>query len=211
MYLFFDTETTGLPRDWKAPISNLDNWPRLVQLAWSRYDSVGNQIYKKDYIIKPEDFEIPKFSSIIHRISNERANQEGVGLRGVLEEFAQDIQKSKVLVAHNMEFDTKVMGAEFLRKEVDNNLFDIPQVCTMRGSVDFCKIEGGPRGYKWPTLSELHKKLFGDDFAGAHDASADIDACAKCFFTLRKKHIINSREIEQKEEEYLKERNIKLI
>jgi len=34
MYLFFDTETTGLPKNWKAPIEDLNNWPRLVQLAW---------------------------------------------------------------------------------------------------------------------------------------------------------------------------------
>jgi len=34
MYLFFDTETTGLPKKWKAPITDLDNWPRLVQLAY---------------------------------------------------------------------------------------------------------------------------------------------------------------------------------
>jgi len=30
MYLFFDTETTGLPRNWKAPVTDLDNWPRMV-------------------------------------------------------------------------------------------------------------------------------------------------------------------------------------
>ena len=32
MYLFFDTETAGLPRNKKTPISNLKNWPRLVQM-----------------------------------------------------------------------------------------------------------------------------------------------------------------------------------
>ena len=54
MYLFFDTETTGLPKDWKAPISDLDNWPRLVQIAWSHYDSSGNEISNNSYIIKIE-------------------------------------------------------------------------------------------------------------------------------------------------------------
>ena len=27
MIFFFDTETTGLPRNWKAPITDIDNWP----------------------------------------------------------------------------------------------------------------------------------------------------------------------------------------
>ena len=38
---FFDTETTGLPRDWNAPLRDLDNWPRLVQLAWLLCDEAG--------------------------------------------------------------------------------------------------------------------------------------------------------------------------
>ena len=40
-YLIFDTETMGLPVDWKSPISNLDNWPRLVQIAWFHCDNSG--------------------------------------------------------------------------------------------------------------------------------------------------------------------------
>ena len=27
MYLIFDTETTGLPKNFKAPITDTDNWP----------------------------------------------------------------------------------------------------------------------------------------------------------------------------------------
>ena len=80
----------------------------------------------------------------------------------------------------------------------------------MRESVNFCKIEGH-NNYKWPTLSELHLKLFNKDFSEAHNASADIDACAKCFFKLKKMNIINGPEIIQKEEEYIQERNLKLI
>jgi DNA polymerase-3 subunit alpha len=34
-YLIFDTETTGVAKDFKAPPSTGDNWPRIVQLAWS--------------------------------------------------------------------------------------------------------------------------------------------------------------------------------
>jgi hypothetical protein len=35
MYLIFDTETTGLPKKWAAPISDTDNWPRAIQIAFS--------------------------------------------------------------------------------------------------------------------------------------------------------------------------------
>ena len=58
MYLFFDTETTGLPKNWKAPVTDLNNWPRLVQLAYLFYDKNGNIISKGDHIVKPEGFTI---------------------------------------------------------------------------------------------------------------------------------------------------------
>ncbi len=37
-YVFFDTETTGLPLNWKAPVTELENWPRLIQLAYIVYN-----------------------------------------------------------------------------------------------------------------------------------------------------------------------------
>jgi hypothetical protein len=84
LYLFFDTETTGLPKNWKAPISDLNNWPRLVQLAYLFYDSTGNLISKGDFIIKPEGFIIPLDSSKIHGITTERALREGKSLVSIL-------------------------------------------------------------------------------------------------------------------------------
>ena len=63
MYLFFDTETTGLPRNWKAPVTDLNNWPRLVQLAYLLYDNKGNKISGGDFIIKPNGFTIPTDAS----------------------------------------------------------------------------------------------------------------------------------------------------
>ena len=53
MYLFFDTETTGLPKRWNAPVTDLENWPRLVQLAWIMYDDRGNMLESRDVIVKP--------------------------------------------------------------------------------------------------------------------------------------------------------------
>ena len=53
MYMVFDTETTGLPANFNAPISDTDNWPRIVQLAWQIHDDMGELILHKDYIIYP--------------------------------------------------------------------------------------------------------------------------------------------------------------
>lgn len=185
MYLFFDTETSGLPKNWQAPVTDLNNWPRLVQLAYLVYDADGNRVSEGNYIIKPENFTIPKDASKIHGITNERALKEGIDLEVVLLEFQDLVNKAKFLVAHNMSFDEKVVGAEFLRKEINCVLQKKKRICTMHSSTDFCALEG-PYGYKWPKLSELHYKLFKTGFEEAHNASVDIKATAKCFWELRR-------------------------
>lgn len=186
MYLFFDTETTGLPKNWKAPVTDLGNWPRLVQLGWQSYDDEGNQLDSGDHIIKPEGFTIPTDSARVHGISTERAMAEGQALSAVLQQFHDLIDQASYLVAHNMSFDEKIIGSEFLRNDFPNILDSTPHICTMKSTVDFCQIEG-PYGYKWPKLSELHVQLFGVDFEEAHNASVDITATARCFWELRKR------------------------
>lgn len=185
MYLFFDTETTGLPRNWKAPVSDLSNWPRLVQLAWLYYDKDGNKLDGNNFIIKPDGYTIPSDASRIHGISNERALSEGVALQVVLNDFQNLISQSSYLVAHNMSFDEKILGAEFLRSSMANSIAAKNRICTMEKSTNYCKLDG-PYGYKWPKLSELHYKLFGTGFEEAHNAAIDITATAKCFWELKR-------------------------
>ena len=190
MYLFFDTETDGLPRSWNAPVSQLSNWPRLVQIAWLLFDDDGNELESKSHIIKPVGFKIPEAAARIHKITTEIALREGVEIKPVLRAFASSIDKSDVLVAHNMSFDEKIVGAEFIRGDIPNNLDQKKKVCTMLSSTNFCELTRNYSDYKWPTLSELHIKLFGADFTGAHDATTDIKATAKCFWKLREMNLI---------------------
>ncbi len=189
MYLFFDTETTGLPRNYKSPASDTNNWPRLVQIAWRLHDERAKVLDAQEYIIKPEGFTIPAEASKVHRITTERANEEGVELQKVLDDFALLINEAQYIVAHNISFDEKIIGAEFYRKNVANKLEQRSKICTMHSTTDFCKLPGR-YGYKWPKLQELHLKLFGEEFEEAHDAAADIDATAKCFWKLKELGVI---------------------
>ena len=189
MYLFFDTETNGLPRNWKAPVSDLSNWPRMIQVAWILCSGDGERLESASYIIRPEGFEIPAEASAVHGITTEIALNEGVKLNEVLLKFAELTQKAQYLVAHNISFDEKIIGAELLRKQVPSRINSLNQLCTMKASTDYCRIPG-PYGFKWPKLSELHIKLFGVDFEGAHDAFADIDATERSFWKMRELNLI---------------------
>ena len=189
MYLFFDTETTGLPRNWKAPVTDFGNWPRMVQLAFLFYDKNGNKISGGDSLFKPEGFIIPSDASKIHGITTDKANRDGKPLLPILQNFQALINQSEYLVAHNMSFDEKIVGAEFLRSKMTNIISTKKKLCTMERTTNFCAIDG-PYGYKWPKLSELHYKLFRTNFDEAHNAAVDITATAKCFWELKKRGVL---------------------
>jgi DNA polymerase-3 subunit alpha len=192
MYLIFDTETTGIPHNKTAPITDLDNWPRLVQIAWQLHDSQGKLISNHNYIVKPEGFDIPYKAEQIHGVSTKRALAEGHELFTVLSTFIQDLSKTSLLVGHNIEFDINIIGAEFIRKSLAPEQFtNLDRVDTGIASTEFCQLSGGIGGrLKMPRLIELHQKLFGKDFGDAHDAAYDVAATARCYFGLIKQKVV---------------------
>jgi DNA polymerase III epsilon subunit-like protein len=194
MYLFFDTETTGLPKNWNESPRNFDNWPRLVQIAWSNYDEHGNKLAEHNYIIKPKGFEIPKEASDIHKITTERANLMGVELSYALDMFTKTLENTKTLVAHNISFDKAIIGAELIRagkEEFYDVIKNIDKICTMQSSTKYCNLPG-PRGIKWPRLEELHNVLFpGVEIENdLHDALVDVRVMVDCFNELRLRKVI---------------------
>ncbi len=186
MYLIFDTETTGLPKRWDAPITDTDNWPRCIQIAWQLHDAMGNCIDHQDYLVQPEGFNIPYDAEKIHGISTELAQEQGVALAEVLEKFNEALNKTQFVVGQNVKFDLNIMGAEFVRGEVANTLQELPvlDTCTEH-TASLCQIPGGRYGkFKLPTLTELHEFLFNVPFAEAHNATADVEATTRCFLEL---------------------------
>jgi DNA polymerase III epsilon subunit-like protein len=84
-----------------------------------------------------------------------------------------------------MNFDRPILLAEFIRADLPNSFAGLPTFCTMASTTELCRIPRSGGGYKWPTLDELHRHLFGAGVCGAHDAGADVLSCAKCFFKLQ--------------------------
>ena len=189
MYLIFDTETTGLPKRWDAPITDTDNWPRCVQVAWQLHDAMGKLLEHHDFLVRPDGFNIPYDAEKVHGISTELAQEEGIPLAEMLEKFNAALAKTKFIVGQNLGFDINIMGAEFHRAGIENLLQELPvlDTCT-EYTAQLCQIPGGRGGkYKLPTLTELHEYLFGQPFAEAHNATADVEATTRCFLELVRK------------------------
>jgi len=198
MYLIFDTETTGLPKRYNAPVSDSDNWPRCIQIAWQLHDANGKLLEHQDYLVKPEGFNIPFDAEKIHGISTELAIAEGVPLKEVAEKFQEALSKTKFIVGQNVDFDVNIMGAEFFRLGIENPLPKLPvlDTCT-ETTAQLCQIPGGRGGkFKLPTLTELHEFLFSEPFAEAHNATADVEATTRCFLELIRRRIFTIEELD---------------
>ena len=199
MYLTFDSETTGLPKNFKAPISDSENWPRLVQLAWQINDKEGKLINNKSFLIKPDNFTIPYNSEKIHGISTQIALEKGIGLIIALKDFEEDLKKCKYIIGHNINFDKNILGAEFYRKNIESNLLNKISIDTGHISKQYCNLKGGlGGGLKMPKLIELYEILFGKKFSDAHDAAYDVNATAKSFFYLLKKEVYSNEDSSSK-------------
>ena len=189
-YLFFDTETTGIPKDYKAPCTNTDNWPRLIQLGWLLTDAEGRILSEGNHIVRPDGFEIPKAASDVHGITTDFALENGKPLLDVIFAFGADLNQAECVIGHNLDYDLHIVGAEYVRLGYDSRImFARPTLCTMQARIQYCNIPGrfGP---KWPKLMELYTKLFGQEFDGAHDAMADIVATKECFFELIRRGVV---------------------
>ncbi|MFD2892478.1 DNA polymerase III subunit alpha [Flavobacterium chuncheonense] len=198
MYLIFDTETTGLPRSWSAPITDTDNWPRCIQIAWQLHDEMGNLVEHQDYLVNPEGFNIPYDAERIHGISTELAQAQGVPLIEVLEKFNIALSKAKFIVGQNVGFDVNIMGCEFHRMNVGSDMSSMPilDTCT-EVTANLLKLPGGRGGkFKLPTLTELHQYLFDKPFAEAHNATADVEATTRCFLELIKREVFTKEELD---------------
>ena len=189
-YCFFDTETTGLPKDFRAPSSDTDKWPRLVQLSWILEDDRRVELSRGDFIIRPDGFVIPEEASNVHGIDTDRATRTGVEVKEAVYYFLGAARCADVLVGHNVTFDMHIVGAEMYRIWKKDYLDGMKTVDTMQESVDFCAIPGRNGSYKWPKLLELYRKLFGVEFDGAHNSMFDVEATERCFWELKRQGIL---------------------
>jgi len=194
MYLCFDVETTGIPKNYKASICDSENWPRLVEIAWAEFDVSGNLNFSKSSIVKPDGFVISPEVVCVHGITTELAEKNGRPLNKVLSDFISDAKKiDTIFIGHNISFDINIIAAELFRlgfsiDDINDDFINHQKICTMQASTEFCGIHAR-RGFKWPTLSELYLKLFGNEF-DAHHAKNDVEATAKCFFALKNLGVI---------------------
>jgi len=205
--LLFDTETTGLiDKKIELHYGNLDKFPHIVQLSYVILDTDNFKHLKMyDRIIKVDNnVLITEETSKIHGITNYISAMEGVNINLALYELLTDIDLIDTIVCHNTEFDLTMLKIEImrlimnvrtgenmrdnLRRGIDNITNVKGIYCTMKESIDLCNIEReNKRGkyLKYPTLTELHDKLFGVIPKKLHNSLNDVLISLRCFLKLK--------------------------
>lgn len=185
MILFFDTETTG-KADFNAKV-DAPHQPRIVQIAALLTDDLGNEVTHFNAVIRPDGYTIPEGASAIHGITTERAIAVGVPITPVMQMFDAMAIAAAKYVAHNISFDRLLVNSEYARGKFNRVLDQEMCFCTMHAMTPVCQIPGSYGDFKWPKLTEAHRHCFGTAFEKAHDALADVRACAKIYFWLQAK------------------------
>ena len=213
LVLVFDTETNGLPKDMRAipNVGNFQDWPKIIQLSYMLYDTDANKIILcHNYIIRVPN--ISPESTKIHGITNERSERDGIHIKDALNLFIENMKKADMVVAHNVEFDQKVILAEMYSLMVQEKekeagggssfwadywvnaigqmLYSKKYYCTMQESVELCNLQAltkvDKKPYKkFPSLLELYRHLFGYEPQGLHNAIIDVVVCFQCFYKMR--------------------------
>jgi DNA polymerase-3 subunit epsilon len=190
--LFIDTEASGLPKNWKAPYSKVNNWPFSVQISWLLYSNQGILIKQENHYISNDDFKITPAAVDIHGITREFLSKNGEPRHKVMELLAEDIKKYQpTIIGHFIELDIHVLSADFFRSGVENPILSLPTFCTMIATK---QLAHRPQN-KYLRLGDLYQLLFNTSLEHQHDALVDATATAECFFELIEKGEINDEYI----------------
>jgi DNA polymerase-3 subunit epsilon len=195
--LFFDTETTGLV-DWDRPIDDPAQ-PKVIQLAAILEDDAGNEMTILKTLIRPEGWFVPDKVSAIHGITTEQCLIYGVRLSSAVRLFLDLLSNARLLVAHNISFDMRMMMISYLAVAGDDamrksKLHTIPVFCTKEQSASIVNlpptermIAAGMNKPKDPKLSEAYQFFFNERLEGAHDALVDVRACARVYHAIQER------------------------
>lgn len=190
LILCYDCETTGLPL-WNDP-SEDPRQPRIVELAASLIDTDTRQaVHSFDCLVRPDGWDIPAEVTELHGITTERALAEGIPERDMLDGFLSMWRRCQMRAGHNESFDARMFRIAIKRgfpedqgEPIAEAFRATPTYCTMRKSTNILRLPG-PRGLKWPKLTEAYRHFFGRDMEGAHSARGDVDATIAVYFALQ--------------------------
>lgn len=182
LYMFYDTETTGIP-DWSKP-SEGDSQPHIVQFAAALIDSVTREpVATVNLTAKPDGWEIPDEVVRITGITTEQALHTGIDERALVQIAYAMGMRADLRIGHVETFDARICRIGFKRfgySDADSDAWKARNAeCTAKLA------RAAMKHPKNPTLSAAYEHFFNESLFGAHGAKNDTNACIRLFWALR--------------------------
>jgi DNA polymerase III epsilon subunit-like protein len=188
-YMILDTETSGF-----------GNSDAVLQIAFQVYSEGGTLLHEgRQYFNHSYEYEISEGALKVNGLTKEFLATKGISgdanIKMALSNLGYMIDRCDLFIAHNVSFDWRMLQNEWARYGLfqDTQHVKTTTFCTQNDPAikAFVGARDKNNNIKAPKLAELHQKLFGEEFDGAHDALADVKATAKCFFELVARKIID--------------------
>jgi DNA polymerase III epsilon subunit-like protein len=195
----------------EVTFTNEADWPYIVQFSYIVFNTKSLVLEKMvDEIIHvPKHVHFTPESVALHGITREKSNEFGQNIQNVLLGFNVACEQVDIIVAHNIAFDINMIKAEYYRL-LKMSTFDEPMdlngtirqriglthfanmtmsktfSCTMLENTSLCDIRrtryDNTEYKKYPTLTELHTKLFNVAPRRLHNSLHDVIVCLRCFY-----------------------------
>lgn len=188
-YLVIDTESNGL-FDYKKP-ADADGQPRLASITMILCNEELETEKEYHAYIRPNGWKMTEGATKVNKLTDEFLNEHGIEVAEALAEYNSHIDNGAIFVAHNARHDGKMMRAELRRAGLEDRFEQTPQLCTMRGMTDICKIPpvGGRGSYKWPALSEA-LLFIGAENLGDHSAINDAKGALELLRYMKRNNVM---------------------
>ncbi len=176
--IVFDIEATDLIKKLRP----IDEQPHIVEFAAVKlHDKSLKRIDEIEFMVDPKVPLPDKFTKITGIDKNMVKGKKTFAYH--FNDVTDFFLGERVLCAHNISYDTGVLGAEVQRLGMLKNFPWPPEhVCTMRRTDHFTG--------KWLKLTELYKWLFEKNPIQSHRAMSDVEMLVKCVKHLRKMEIL---------------------
>jgi len=169
-FLVLDMETNAIG-------SMIPPQQTITQFGWILFDENGHTLqYANDVVLGAT-----KINRVYENsLTLEEINQKGIPLKQAFKKMSKNIDSNTIIYAHNADFDIGLL--KYANLPLPNSKI----VCTMKSSIEFCKL---PKtgyasrypGYKFPKLSELaHKLNIKINSDNLHDALYDCEVTKAC-------------------------------
>jgi DNA polymerase III subunit epsilon len=183
MYAVIDTETSGL-FDFSKP-ADAEGQPRLAHLGIIFVDETLQEESIVDLLVKPDGWTMPPDVAAINHLPQELLMEKGLPVAHVLQAYTDAVDRGRIIVCYNSQYDTKIMRGELRRAGMDDRFERTPNICVMRALTDICQIpKAKGNGFKFPKLSEAMAH-FGIEQHGAHSAGGDARSALELFRVLK--------------------------